>query len=85
MTLIFNIVTTKHEAIYMQSVSVTTESRSGGVYSIQHYVIKFVSDLWQVGGFLRHRQNLAHNVISPWAGFEYNIILLFLQYVSALP
>jgi hypothetical protein len=22
------------------------------VYSIQHYVIKFVSDLWQVGGFL---------------------------------
>jgi len=24
----------------------------GGVYSIQHYVIKFVSDLWQVGGFL---------------------------------
>ena len=26
---------------------------SGGVYSIQHYVIKFVSHLWQVGGFLR--------------------------------
>ena len=25
----------------------------GEVYSIQHYVIKFVSDLWQVGGFLR--------------------------------
>ena len=24
----------------------------GGVYSIQHYVIKFVSDLRQVGGFL---------------------------------
>jgi hypothetical protein len=23
------------------------------VYSIQHYVIKVVSDLWQVGGFLR--------------------------------
>ena len=23
------------------------------VYSIQHYVIKFVSDLWQVGGFYR--------------------------------
>jgi hypothetical protein len=23
------------------------------VYSIQHYVIKFVSDLWQVCGFLR--------------------------------
>jgi hypothetical protein len=29
------------------------ESRSGEVYSIQHYVIKFVSDLPQVGGFLR--------------------------------
>ena len=24
-----------------------------GVYSIQHYVIKSASDLWQVGGFLR--------------------------------
>jgi hypothetical protein len=23
------------------------------VYSIQHYVIKFVSDLWQVGGFIQ--------------------------------
>ena len=29
------------------------ESRSGKVYSIQHYVIKFVSDLWQVGGFVQ--------------------------------
>ena len=27
--------------------------RSGEVYSIQHYVIKFVSDLRQVGGFIR--------------------------------
>jgi hypothetical protein len=25
----------------------------GQAYSIQHYVIKFVSDLWQVDGFLR--------------------------------
>jgi len=25
----------------------------GEVYSIQHYVIKFVSDLRQVGGFLQ--------------------------------
>jgi hypothetical protein len=24
----------------------------GEVYSVQHYAIKFVSDLWQVGGFL---------------------------------
>ena len=28
------------------------EPHSGEVYSIQHYVIKFVSDLRQVGGFL---------------------------------
>ena len=25
----------------------------GEVYLIQHYAIKFVSDLWQVGGFLQ--------------------------------
>jgi len=40
----------------MQSVPITTTIVSsnpayGEVYSIQHYVIKFVSDLWQVGGF----------------------------------
>jgi len=29
------------------------EPRSDEVYSIQHYVIKFVSDLRQVGGFHR--------------------------------
>ena len=29
------------------------ESRSGEVYSIQHYVIKFFSDLWKVGSFRR--------------------------------
>ena len=29
------------------------ESCSGEVYVIQHYVIKFVSDLGQVGGFIR--------------------------------
>jgi len=42
----------------MQSVSITTKVVSsnpvhGKMYSIQHYVIRFVSDLWQVGGFLR--------------------------------
>ena len=41
----------------MQSVPVTTNVVSsntahGGVYSIQHYVKKFVSDLQQVTGFL---------------------------------
>jgi len=34
----------------MQSVPITTDASGRGV---QHYVIKFVSDLRQVGGFLR--------------------------------
>jgi hypothetical protein len=42
----------------VQSVPITTEVVSwnpvhGEVYSIQHYVIKLISDLRQVGGFLR--------------------------------
>jgi len=43
----------------MQSVPITTKVVSsknpvhGEVYSIQHYVIMFVSDLRQVSGFLR--------------------------------
>ena len=42
----------------VQSVPITTYVVSsntvhGKVYSIQHYMIKFVSDLRQVGGFLR--------------------------------
>ena len=42
----------------MKSVPITTNVVSlnpvhGAVYSIQHYVIKFVSDLRQVGGFLQ--------------------------------
>ena len=41
----------------MQSVPITTNAVSLNpahieVYSIQHYVLKFVSDLWQVCGFL---------------------------------
>jgi hypothetical protein len=41
----------------VQSVSITTNIMSsnpvhGEVYSIQHYVIKFISDLRQVGDFL---------------------------------
>ena len=42
----------------MQSVPTTTNvvglnSAHGDVYSIQHYMIKFVSDLQQVSGFLQ--------------------------------
>jgi len=32
---------------------VTSNHAHGEVYSIQHYIIKFVSDLQQIGGFLR--------------------------------
>jgi hypothetical protein len=32
---------------------VSSNTTQGEVYSIQHYVTKFVNDLWQVGGFLR--------------------------------
>ena len=32
---------------------VSSNPAHGELYSIQHYVIKFVSDLWQVGGFLQ--------------------------------
>jgi hypothetical protein len=42
----------------VQSVPITTKvvswnSADGDVYSIQYYMIKFVSDLQQVDGFLR--------------------------------
>jgi hypothetical protein len=40
----------------MQSVSIATrtefESCSDEMYTIQHYMIKFISDIRQVGGFL---------------------------------
>jgi hypothetical protein len=41
----------------MQSMPITTKVVSsnpvhGEMNSMQHYVTKFVSDLWQVGGFL---------------------------------
>jgi hypothetical protein len=34
------------------------ESRSGR--GVQHYVIKFVSDLWKVGGFLSRYSSFLH-------------------------
>jgi hypothetical protein len=44
--------------VVKKSVTITTEvvcsnAAHGEMYWIQHYVIKFVSDLWQVGGLLR--------------------------------
>jgi hypothetical protein len=46
------------EQLPVQSVFITTKVVSlnpahGEVYSMEHYLIKFVSDLRQVGGFLR--------------------------------
>jgi hypothetical protein len=37
---------------------------SGKVYSIQYYAIKFVSDMWQVGGFLWVFLKVALNTIT---------------------
>jgi len=47
-----------HLQLPVQSVSITPKVVSSNpvhdkVYSIQHYVIKFISDLRQVGGFLQ--------------------------------
>jgi hypothetical protein len=47
----------KYLQLPMQSVPITTKVVSlnptnGKVYLIQHNVMKFVSDLWQVGSFL---------------------------------
>jgi hypothetical protein len=54
------------------------ESRSCEVYLIQHYVIKFISDLWQVVGFLRvlrfhaTKKTDRHNITeSRWSPIKY--------------
>jgi hypothetical protein len=39
------------------------ECRSVEVYSIQHYMIKFVSDLRQFGGFILANKSDRHDVI----------------------
>jgi hypothetical protein len=39
--------------VHITTKVVSLNSAHGEVYKIQHYVIKFVSDLRQVGGFLR--------------------------------
>jgi hypothetical protein len=40
-------------SVHITSNVVSSNIAHGEVYSIQHYVIQFVSDLRQVGGFLR--------------------------------
>ena len=54
----------------MQSVPISNKNLSlnpahDEVYLIQKCVIKFVSDLWQVGGFLRYSGFLHHLTCSP--------------------
>ena len=44
---------TTYDIIAYQHYHFEFESRSGEVYSIEYYVIKFVSDLRKVGDFLR--------------------------------
>jgi hypothetical protein len=58
----------------MQSVPITTNivSSNPTLYSIQHYVIKLVSDLWQVDGFLRVLRFPPPIKRPPW--YNWNIV-----------
>jgi hypothetical protein len=78
--------------LHVQSVSITTKVESsspvhGEVYSIQHYVIKFVSDLRQVGGFLRifrfpptKNKSDSHDITELLLNVALNIITLTVHY-----
>ena len=64
-SLVVVIVWELHLQLPVQSVPINTKVVSsnpvhGEVYSIQHYVIKFVSDLRQVGGFLSGNSGFLH-------------------------
>ena len=72
---------------YMQSVPITTKVVSsnpthGKVYSLQLYVMKFVSDLWQVCGFLLlfqfppPRKLTCHNITEILFKAALNIVVL---------
>jgi len=68
-----------HLQLSMQSVPITTRVVSlnpthGEVYSIQHYMIKFVSDLRQVSGFHRVLQVSSTNKTD-----RYNITEILLK------
>jgi hypothetical protein len=45
--------TTTYAIVPITTEVVISNLDQGDVYSIQHYVINFVSDLWQIGDFLR--------------------------------
>ena len=48
-------------SVYITTKVVSSNPSDGEVYSIQHYVIKFVSDLRQLGVFLRVLRVFATN------------------------
>ena len=77
--------------LYMQSVSITTDDVGSNldqdeVYSLQHYVIKFVSNLQQVGGFLPvlwfpPPMKLTATITLKYLGYAYNLIRSCWDYV----
>ena len=79
--------------LHVQSVPVTTKIVSynrvhGEVYSIQHYMIKFVSDLGQVGGInqaLRIPPPIKtdrHNITEILLKLAFNTITLIIFHIS---
>ena len=69
----------------MQSVPITTNVVSsnpvhGEVYSIQHYVINFVSDLWQVSGFLKVLRFHPPKKLTPQ--YNWNIVKVALNTIN---
>ena len=66
--------TTKYAISAYHHLSYELEYRSGEAYSIKHYVIKFVSDLRQVGGFL-----LGTPVSSTNKTYHHDIIEIFMK------
>ena len=79
----------------MQSVSITTNVVSSNpvhveVHRIQHYVIKLISDFWQVGGFLWliHQQNWPPwcnwNIVENTITLTLTLILQFYDWILKL-
>ena len=66
---------------------VRSNASHGEVYSLQHYVIKFVSDLRQVGGFLlvfRFPPPIKLTSTLSWTGFSYLNSLLLSRFSSII-
>jgi hypothetical protein len=74
--------------LHMQSVHISTNIVSskpahGEVYSIQHYLIKFVSDLWQVGVFCGY-SGLLLMAKKSYIKWENNDVIFVLDFYSAI-